>query len=75
MNDPIRDYLIGVREELYRLADGHDVCFENYSEDCQFDKMRQAGDLLDEIIVWRTPFTVDYDRINKMHKEQEAANG
>lgn len=74
MNDPIRDYLIEVREELYRLADGHDVCFENYSEDCQFDKMREAGDLLDEIIMWRTPFTVDYDRINKMHKEQEEAN-
>lgn len=75
MKDPIRDYLIEVREELYRLADGHDMCFEEYSEECQFDKMREAGDLLDEIISYRTPFTVDYDRINKMHKEQEAANG
>ena len=38
MKDPIRDYLIEVREELYRLADGHDIFFEEYNEECQFDK-------------------------------------
>ena len=75
MKDPIRDYLIEVREELYRLADGHDICFEENSDECQFDKMREAADLIDEIISYRTPFEVDWDRVNKMHKEQEAANG
>lgn len=74
MRDVINEYLTSVREELYRLADGHYVCFEDNSDECQFDQMREAADLIDEIIVYRTPFTVDYDRINKMHKEQELAD-
>jgi len=74
MNDPIRDYLVSVREELYRLADDHNICFEDNSDECQFDKLREAADLLDEVIVYRVPFTVDYNRVNKMHKEQEEAN-
>jgi hypothetical protein len=74
MKDIVAEYLAEVRDELYRLADDHDICFEQYSEECQFDKMREAGDLLDEIVSYRQPVTEDWDSFNQMHKEMEIGN-
>lgn len=74
MKDHIGEYLATVRDELYRLAENHEMCFEEHREECQFDKMTEVADLLDEIVCYRQPFQMDYDAMNKMHKEQDVSN-
>lgn len=73
MRDPINEYLTSVREELYRLADNHDDCDE--FTHCHSDEIEEAADLIDDIIVCRqSNGGIDWDTMNKMHKEQELAD-
>jgi hypothetical protein len=73
VRDHIGEYLADVRDELFRLADSHDVCFEDDSDDCQFDTVREAAELIDQVVVYRSPHVVDGATYRKGLLEDELA--
>lgn len=63
MNTDYRDMLASelraIRNYLNDLADSHDICYEENSDGCQYDTIRQAAELLDEVIVYRVGYELD----------------
>lgn len=73
MNDPVTQYLADTRDELLRMVNGHLICFEHDSEECVFELMREAADLLDEAVIYRSPGGPDGAGWRKMVMEDELA--
>lgn len=73
MNNPVTQYLADTRDELLRLADGHQICFEHDPDECVFDLVRESAELLDQAVIQRSPGGVDGAMWRKMVMEDELA--
>ena len=73
IDDKVVEALIDIRETLFRMVNNHDICFENNSDECVFPRLEEAAEMIDEVILYRSPAERDWDAETKMHREQDLA--
>ena len=72
-DDVIVEALIDMREALFLMVNNHNICFENDSDNCVYPRLEEAAELIDEVILYRSPAERDWDAETKMHREQDLA--
>ena len=73
IDDKVVEALIDIRETLFRMVNNHDICFENNSDECVYPRLEEAAEMIDEVILYRSPAERDWDAETKMHREQDLA--
>ena len=73
IDDKVVEALIDIRETLFRIVNNHDICFENNSDECVYPRLEEAAEMIDEVILYRSPAERDWDAETKMHREQDLA--
>ena len=74
-DDVIVEALIDMREALFLMVNNHNICFENDSDNCVYPRLEEAAELIDEVILYRSPDEArrGWDAEGKMHREQDLA--